>query len=324
MLFKKLTIIKGLVFVVIIAALISLGWAIPKKLKEEKKFTEKKPPVSPVKKEEIKKEIITKEEKATSTQPQVFVPKQDLSKLKIEEITIEPFDVSNWKVYRNEEYGFEIRYPKEGRITIRDITEETGGERKPKTGKGILFVEIDPEGDTREEEFNLYQPSWEGENFERLEDDIETLIFPSIEALRVDFVEYMEWHGIGDMIADQFEGKTFRELMQKVNNIEDFLQLNIIDYRFDKQYPELDLEKGKIGKVVYVRKFKIGNNVGYQFVDQSYFLTPTRWRARPYNYCLMFSPPNNKIYWFHIDYLDKENSPRMKIFFQILSTLNFF
>jgi hypothetical protein len=315
--FRKSTIIKGLVFIVTIVALVSLGWAIPK-LKEEKGVTEKKPTVKEIKEE--KKEIITKEEKATSTQAKAFVSEQDFSKLKVEEITIEPFDISNWKVYRNKEYGFEIRYPKEGKIEIKDITKKTLEARKPKTSKGILFVEIDPEGDSRwGEDLDPKNPPWGGENFERLEDDIEVLIFPSLEALRVDFVEYMEWYGIEPMIADQFEGKTFKEVMQKVNSVEDFLQISLIDYRLAKQWPELNLEKGIIGDYVYVRKFKIGNNVGYQFIDESYFLTPTAWKGRSSNYSIIFSLPNNKIYWFYI------GSPtnHLDLFFQILSTLKF-
>lgn len=46
-----------------------------------------------------------------------WLPKEEVKPLEIEKQTIIPKDqTANWKTYRNEEYGFEIKYPKDANI----------------------------------------------------------------------------------------------------------------------------------------------------------------------------------------------------------------
>ena len=65
-------------------------------------LTKKTPPVSEAPKPGVSERPVSQESKEpTSTQAQ-------------ESTSTEEIDISEWKTYRNEEYGFEIKYPKEG------------------------------------------------------------------------------------------------------------------------------------------------------------------------------------------------------------------
>ncbi len=52
-----------------------------------------------------------RQEEQVATIPET--PKQTLASQPEEPATTEPVDTSDWKVYRNEKYGFEVRYPPE-------------------------------------------------------------------------------------------------------------------------------------------------------------------------------------------------------------------
>jgi hypothetical protein len=56
----------------------------------------------------------------------------------------EPIDTSNWKTYRNEKYGFEVRYPEEWWLSLGVFLEDEDIEEK--LNRGITFREI-PEQD---------------------------------------------------------------------------------------------------------------------------------------------------------------------------------
>lgn len=65
--------------------------------------------------EEVKKQ----EEVATTTKKTTSQPEKPVAQPE-EPTTTEPIDTSNWKIYRNDKYGFEVKYPKEWFIIFKE------------------------------------------------------------------------------------------------------------------------------------------------------------------------------------------------------------
>ncbi len=62
-------------------------------------------------KKEVKQEVTKETQEQKQTQKQENTQEQNNQNQVNNELTLEEIDTSNWKTYRNEELGFEIRYP---------------------------------------------------------------------------------------------------------------------------------------------------------------------------------------------------------------------
>lgn len=257
---KKQIIIKKLILLVVVGIVVILCW-------------------------ELNKEVGKKRHTLTEIQP--TSKKQEITTFT--EINVKHFDTSTWNTYKNEEYGFEIRYPKQGIVKYLG-TDEWFLE-------GIHNWEFDIQGDDttlwaiikkRVVNSPTYSDSedYKKDRVELYNDNIFLYIFPSFKDFHSSWLK---------------EGIIHPEKIKEAKSLEEWIKSNwhIVIEPKDQ-------------------KVKIGKHIGIAFWDRGHFpLLP----PQPSNLAIIFTSPKGRIFWFFIP--KTNNFPQIEVFYQVLSTLEF-